>query len=182
MGHKKTKQETQSTQKFDTATSGETSVPDTPDIQAFRGWQPQTDPSIPYGAASAHNRLDQSFNNPLGGFATAAMQDAMKRTGHRQIDQDASQAFRQSAYDVNQQKAGQLGSLAALTRGQKTSGTSSGTGSMQGTGTTTQSGISWGEILGAAAQAGTAAMGIPGVGKNRSTGGGGSPSPYGFGT
>ena len=117
MGKKKqvTESKQQSQQSFNAATSGETSVPDTPDIQAFRGWQPQTDPSIPYGAASAHNRLSQSFDNPLGGYATPAMRDAMMRTGHRQIDQDASQAFRQSAYDVNQQKAGQLGTLAALT-------------------------------------------------------------------
>ncbi len=88
------------------------------------------------------------------------MRDAIQRSGDRQIDQNASQSFRQGAYDVNQQKAGQLGSLAALTRGTNTTGTSSGTGSMtgSGTGTSTQSGISWGEILGAAAQVGGGAL------------------------
>jgi len=180
MGKKTQKTDTkqQSTQSFNTATSGSTSVPDTPDIQAFRGWQPQTDPGLSYQYANARNRLNQSFDNPLGGYATPAMRDAMLRTGNRQLNQDESQAFRQGAYDVNQQKAGQLGSLAALTRGQKTSGTSSGTGNMSGTGTTTQSGISWGEILGAAAQVGGAALGVPGIGggKNKSTGGGGGGS------
>ncbi len=169
MGKKKQETKQQSTQSFNTATSGSTSVPDTPDIQSFRGWQPQTDPGIPYAAASAHNRLNQSFDNPLGGYATPAMRDAILRSGNRQIDQDASQAFRNSAYDVNQQKAGQLGSLAALTRGTNTTGTSSGTGNMSGTGTSTQSGISWGEILGAGAQVGSSLLGGLG-GKSRGTG------------
>ncbi len=166
---KKTKTETtqQSQQAFNTAQSGSTSVPDTPDIQAYRQWQPQTDPTIPYAAASAHERLHSSFDNPLGGYATPAMRDAIQRSGDRQIDQNASQAFRTSAYDVNQQKAGQLGNLASLTRGVNTTGTSIGTGNMSGTGTgtTTQSGISWGEILGAGAQIGSAGL----MGKNRGT-------------
>jgi len=43
---------------------------------------------------------------------------------------------------------------------------------MTGNSTQTQSGISWGEILGAAAQVGGAALGVPGIGggKNRGTG------------
>ncbi len=169
MGKKKQVSDTkqQSTQSFNTATSGSTSVPDTPDIQNFRGWQPQTDPGLSYQYANARNRLNQSFDNPLGGYATPAMRDAMQRTGNRQLNQDESQAFRSGAYDVNQQKAGQLGALAGLTRGTNTTGTSSGTGNMSGTGTATQtqSGISWGEILGAGAQVGAGYLG----GKNRST-------------
>ncbi len=165
MGHKKQESKQQSQQSFSTATSGSTSVPDTPDIQAFRGWQPQTDPGLSYQYANARNRLNQSFDNPLGGYATPAMRDAMQRTGNRQLNQDESQAFRAGAYDVNQQKAGQLGALAGLTRGTNTTGTSSGTGNMTGTGTTTQSGISWGEILGAGAQVGAGYLG----GKNRGT-------------
>ncbi len=162
MGKKKNITDTkqQSTQAFNTATSGSTSVPDTPDIQAYRDWQPQGDPGLGYQYANARNRLNQSFDNPLGGYATPAMRDAMLRTGNRQLNQDESQAFRQQAYDINNQRSGQLGSLAALTRGSNTTGTSSGTGNMSGTGTATQSqsGISWGEILGAGAQVGSAAI------------------------
>ncbi len=169
MGKKKQKTETtqQSQQSLNTAQSGSTSVPDTPDIQAYRAWQPQTDPGLSYQYANARNRLNDSFNNPLGGYATPGMVDAQKRTANRQLNQDESQAFRAGSYDVNQQKAGQLGNLASLTRGVNTTGTSSGTGSMtgSGTGTTTQSGISWGEILGAGAQVGSAAL----TGKNRGT-------------
>ncbi len=162
MGKKKQKTETtqQSQQAFNANTASSTSVPDTPDIQTYRQWQPQIDPTIPYAAASAHERLHSSFDNPLGGYATAGMRDAIQRSGDRQIDQNASNAFRAGAYDVNNQKAGQLGNLASLTRGQNTTGTSSGTGTMSGTGTATQSqsGISWGEILGAAAQVGGSAL------------------------
>ncbi len=162
MGKKKTTQTTTQNQQqsFNANTASSTSVPDTPDIQAYRGWQPQTDPGLSYQYANARNRLNQSFDNPLGGYATPAMRDAMQRSGNRQLDQDESQSFRAGAYDVNQQKAGQLGNLASLTRGQNTTGTSSGTGTMSGTGTgtSTQSGISWGEILGAAAQVGSGAL------------------------
>jgi len=158
MGKKKQITTQNSQQAFNTQTAGSTSVPDSPDIQAYRGWQPQTDPGLSYQYANARNRLNQSFDNPLGGYATPAMRDAMLRSGNRQLDQDESQAFRQGSYDVNQQKAGQLGTLAALTRGTNTTGTSSGTGTASGTGTQTQSGISWGEILGAAAQVGSGAL------------------------
>ncbi len=162
MGKKKstTTQTQQSQQAFNTNQSGSTTVQDTPDIQAYRQWQPQTDPGLSYQYANARNRLNDSFDNPLGGYATAGMRDAIQRSGNRQLNQDESQAFRSGAYDVNQQKAGQLGNLAGLTRGVNTTGTSSGTGTMSGsgTGTTTQSGISWGEILGAAAQVGGGAL------------------------
>lgn len=165
MGKKKQKTEQQQQQSFNANTSNTTSVADTPDIQAYRAWQPQTDPGLSYQYANARNRLNQSFDNPLGGYATPAMRDAMQRSGNRQLNQDESQAFRQGTYDVNAQKGAQLGSLAGLTRGTTSTGTSSGTGSMTGTGTTTQSGISWGEILGAGAQVGSAAL----MGKKRST-------------
>ncbi len=178
MGKKKTevKQNQDTKQAFNT--SAETSVPDTPDIQAYRQWQPQTDPGLSYQYANARNRLNQSFDNPLGGYATPAMRDAIQRSGNRQLNQDESQAFRAGAYDVNQQKAGQLGNLAQLTRGQKNVSSGTGTSNMTGTSTQTQSGISWGEILGAAAQIGGAALtggasaGLSGMGgKNRGSGG-----------
>lgn len=162
MGKKKTTQTTTQNQQqaYNANTASSSSVPDTPDIQAYRAFQPQVDPGLGYQYANARNKLNQSFDNPLGGYATPEMRDAMLRTGNRQLNQDEAQAFRAGTYDVNQQKAGQLGNLASLTRGTNTTGTSSGTGTMTGTGTgtTQQSGISWGEILGAAANVGGSAL------------------------
>ncbi len=182
---KKQKQTTQQNQQqsYNANTASSTSVPDTPDIQAYRAWQPQTDPGLSYQYANARNRLNQSFDNPLGGYATPAMRDAIQRSGNRQLNQDESQAFRAGAYDVNQQKAGQLGTLAGLTRGTNSTGTSSGTGTsnMTGTSTSQESGLgTWlPQVLGGAAQVGLGAMtgGASTLGKNRSTGGSPSVSP-----
>lgn len=131
-------------------------TPDSPDIQAYRDYKPEIDPSIAYGAASAHNRLNSSFINPLGGNLTAGMQDAIKRSGNREIDQDTSQAFRLGQYDVNQQRSGQLGGLAALTAPRLTQTGSSGNSSGQGTSNTVQGNNLFGDIL----QTGQAAAGI----------------------
>lgn len=175
MGSKKTK--TTQQQSFNTQNAGSTSVPDTPDINAYRGWQPQADPNIPYQAAASHERLHSSLNNPIGGYYSANTRDAIQRSGDRAIDQQASQASRLGQYDVNQQRGGQLSTLAALTRGTNTTGTSSGSG--QGTSTTVQSGDVLGQILGAAAQVGlgiaTGGASVPftsaaSAGKNRGTG------------
>jgi hypothetical protein len=175
----KTEQKQDTNQSYNTASS--TSVPDTPDIQAYRAWQPQTDPGLSYQYANARNRLNQSFDNPLGGYQTAAMTDAIKRSGNRQLNQDEAQAFRSGAYDVNQQKAGQLGNLASLTRGQNSTASGTGTSNMQGTTTQSESGLgTWlPQVLAGASQIGMAAAGMPsgGGGKNRSTGGGGTPAP-----
>lgn len=128
-------------------------TPDSADIQAFRAYRPQVDPSISYGAAEQKNRLNSSFVNPLGGNLTAGMRDRLQQAGNRQIDQDASQAFRAGQYDVNQQRAGQLGSLAALTAPRLVQTGSSGTGSSigsstnSGTSNTTQGNNLFGDIL-----------------------------------
>lgn len=161
MGKKKSTQTTQ--QSFNTQNTGSTSVPDTPDLQNFRSWTPQTDPNIPYQAAASHERLHSSLNNPIGGYYSANTRDAIQRSGDRSIDQQASQASRLGQYDVNLQRMGQLNSLAALTRGTQSSGTSSGTGS--GTTNTVQSGDLLGQILGGASQVGSSYL----LGKNRGT-------------
>ena len=163
MGKKKTETKTTQQQSFNTQNANETSVKDTPDIQAYRGWQPQTDPGLASQYGNARNQLTSSFNNPLGGYGTAQTRDAQMRTGLRNLHQDEAQAFRSGTYDVNQQRGGQLGSLAALTRGTLSSGSSSGTGTGSGTQNTVQSGDLLGQLLGAGAQVGSAAL----LGKKR---------------
>lgn len=147
----KTKQTTQQTQ----ASSGNTSnqygfenLPETQDISNFRNWSPEIDPSISYGAANSKNQLAQSYNNPFGGNQSAATRQAGLQSGNRQIDQEASQAFRQGASDVNSQRSGQLATLAGLTapRLVQTGGSYSGTGT--GSGTTTQGSSPWDAIIG----------------------------------
>jgi hypothetical protein len=132
----KTKQTTQQNQNYgNTATYGQITPQDTADVTAYRNYRPEIDPSIAYGASNARNRLNSSFINPLGGNYSAQMQDKLKAAGNREIDQGASQAFRLGQYDVNQQRQGQLGSLAALTAPRivqtGSSGSSTGTGSSE---------------------------------------------------
>lgn len=131
---------------------------DTPDIQAFRGWNPESDPNIPYRAAASHERLHSSLINPIGGYYSPNTRDAIQRSGDRQIDQDASMASRSGQYDQNQQRLGQLSSLAGLTQSKIVNSGSSGTGNMSGTSTQVQSGDLLGQLLGAGAQVGSAAL------------------------
>lgn len=151
---KKKSNTAQSQQYSNTAQYDWQNTPDTPDTAAYRNYRPEIDPSIAYGAANSRNRLNSSFINPLGGRLTGDMQDKLLRAGNRQIDQDASQAFRLGQYDVNQQRGGQLAGLAALTAPRLVQTGSSGTGS--GTSNTTQGNNLFGDVL----QTANAASGI----------------------
>lgn len=134
-----TQNQSQNTQFNNTASYGEYKPTDTADISAFRDFRPQADPGIAAQYGAERNRLNQSFINPLGGQYSPHIADAIKRSEGRDISQRESQAFREGAYDVNNQRAGQLGSLAALTAprliqtGSSGTGSGTSTGSMQGT-------------------------------------------------
>lgn len=142
----KKKSETKTTQDYaNTAQYGWQQSPDSPDIEAYRSYKPQADPGIGYQYANQRNKLNSSFIDPLGGYSTPQMRDAQKRTGLRELGQDEAQAHRAGAYDVNQQRMGQLGSLAALTAPRLTQTGSSGTSS--GTQNTTQGNNLFGDIL-----------------------------------
>ena len=139
-------------------------TPDSADITAFRNYRPQADQGISSQAAASRNRLNSSFVNPLGANYSPVMRDQIMRAGNRDIDQTESQAFRAGAYDVSQQRAGQLGSLAALTaprlvqRGSTSSGTGSSTGTASGTSSTTQGNNLFGDIMGTAQGVASVAM------------------------
>jgi len=165
----KTTQQQSGTSAFNnTNTYGQIVPIDTPDTQAFRDYRPEIDPSIAYGAAEAKNRLNQSFINPLGGRYSPHIEDAIKRTENRRIDQDASQAFRVGQNDVNRARQGQLGTLAALTAPRivntGSSGTGSSTGTMSGTGTMVERGGLFNDILSAARAGASIASGGKGGG------------------
>lgn len=151
----KKKNDTKQNQQFtNTATYGWQAPPDTADTEAYRNYRPEVDPTISFAAGNARNRLNSSFVNPLGGQMTAQMQDRLRASGNRQIDQDASQAFRAGQYDVNEQRGGQLAGLAALTAPRMVQTGSSGNSS--GTSNTTQGNNLFGDVM----QVGQAGAGI----------------------
>lgn len=140
MAKKKTTQETTQTQTQNsgfqnTFNYGEYTPSDTEDIDAFRSWRPQMDPGIAAQYGAERNRLNDSFSNPLSGLYSPRIMDSIKRSAGRDIGQRESQAFRSGAYDVNQQRSGQLGSLAALTMPRLIQTGSSGTANSSGTNT-----------------------------------------------
>lgn len=156
MGSKKTTtsttQQAQSNNYNNANTYGWQQQPETADVSNFRNFTPQVDPSIAYGAAASRTRAQQNADNQLGGYQTGTTRQAALNTANQNIDQNASQAFRQGSYDVNQQKMAQLGTLASLTAPRlvetSSSGTSQGTGT--GSGTTSQNTPALDNILGGA--------------------------------
>lgn len=118
-------------------------------IDAFESYRPEVDPTIGFRAGAAKQRLNSSFLNPLGGYATPAMKDAILRSENRNIDQDAAMQSRAGQYDVNQQRGNQLGSLAALMspRIVSTGQSGSGTSTMSGTSNTQVGQNLFGNIL-----------------------------------
>ena len=83
-------------------------------IDAFANFEPQSDPTIPYRAASARNRVNAGMMSPTGGYATPQMLDARRNAAFRDIDEQSAMASRAGQFDVNQSRMGQLGSLAAM--------------------------------------------------------------------
>lgn len=105
---------TSKTQSTSTSTFGQIHPESNQYIDAFAGYKPQVDPTIGFRAGEAKRRLSNSFLNPLGGFSTPQRDEAIRRAAERGIDEQAGVETRAGMYDVNQQRGGQLGSLAAL--------------------------------------------------------------------
>jgi hypothetical protein len=123
--------------------------PDTGDIKAYRGWNPQMDPSIGARLGGAIRRYGESFMDPRSNFAGQTQQ---RRSFEREMMATGGEQARAGAYDVNQQKGQQLGNLAALTSPRLVQTAQSGT--QTGTSKTTQP-LSWMDII----QGGVAAGG-----------------------
>lgn len=73
--------------------------------------------------------------SPTGGYVTPAIRDAIQRSGQRNLMQDASQATREGAGDVNKLNFARNSAVAGMTAPTLTQTGSSSTGS----GTVTQS-------------------------------------------
>lgn len=131
------KKKTETAQKQDTSynNTSTSSVGNSPDLQAYRDWQPQVDPSIPYRFAHEKTHLQDSFNSPLGQYTTPAVREATQRAAEGDLIQQEGQAMREGQYDVNAQTGAKQGYLAGMTTPRTT--TSSGAGTSSGTGSST---------------------------------------------
>lgn len=105
---------TQKTNTSSTSTFGQIHPQSNQYIDAFANYRPQLDPTIGYRAGASKRRLDQSFINPLGGYSTPQRDEAIRRSAERGIDEQVAMQMRGGQFDVNQQRMGQLGSLASL--------------------------------------------------------------------
>ena len=97
-----------------TATYGQIQPEANKYIDAYANYNPQLDPTIGFRQAAGQRQLERTLNNPAGGYRTPAMRDALLLQGKRQLAEQAGMESRAGNYDVNQQRGGQLGALAAL--------------------------------------------------------------------
>jgi hypothetical protein len=137
-------------QTSNSTTSGKSSIstPDTPDIIAARKNIGQSNPSIGYGLGEAQRNLKETYQNPLGGYATPQIRDAVLRSGNRELAQQAGEQSREQAYDANRQRL----ALAGLTKGQVDESSGQMSGKIK------QSESPWGAIFNAAAGAAQSGM------------------------
>jgi hypothetical protein len=140
---KKTKSESTNTYQY-------LQPPDTQDIKDLRSMDIQEDPGIGHQFALLKENVHNSYMNPLGAYTTPDVREKQLRATDMDINQQETQAHRVGQYDVNQQRIGKQTGLAALTAPKLAQ-----TG---GTQTTTQSGDILGQIIGAGAQVGSAAL------------------------
>jgi hypothetical protein len=114
-----------------------------PDIDAYREFRPQVDPSIPYRYGAQRSRIMSTYANPTGSYATPELQEQRQASSLGDLTQAEGQAQREAQFDVNQQRGAQLGTLAGLTRPNfyQLGGTSTGKG------TQVQSGGFLGDLL-----------------------------------
>jgi len=106
--------QTSKTNTSSTASYGQIQPQSNQYIDKFANWTPELDPTIPFRAAASRNRLNSSFLNPNGGYATPQMLEARRNAANRGIDEQQGMEMRAGQYDANNQRMGQLGSLAAL--------------------------------------------------------------------
>jgi hypothetical protein len=149
----KKKQKTQQTQ---TNTYQYMAPPSTPDTDAYRNSINQAydtpDPSIAYNFGAQRNKMMDRYQNPFGADYSPEVNDAVKYSGQNDLDQAQGAAYREDSFNRKNAKVGALGGLAGMTAPQlaQTGGTMSGT--------TTQSGGMLGQLIGAGAGIGSAAL------------------------
>jgi hypothetical protein len=125
-------------------------IPSTPELEAFKSFEIQDDPSAPFLFAGQRRDLLNTYQNPYGSYTTPEMREQMTRAGLAEIGQNEAQAFRERNFDKNRMKLGQLQAAMAYSRPElvQTKGTS--------TTTQKQSGGWLGSLLQGAATVGSA--------------------------
>ena len=137
-----------------TNTYGWQTPPETADTGAYRSAVNNAydtpDPSIAYSFNSARQRLKDRFDNPFGANYSPEVADAAKYAGTNELDQQQGAALQADAYNRKNAKVAGLAGVAGMTAPQlvQTGGTSN----------TTQSSGLLGQILGAGASIGSAAI------------------------
>lgn len=84
------------------------------ELDDFKKWNPQSDPTIPFNFANQRNDLERSFIAPTGSYQTPELREQQMRSGIQEIGQNEAMARRADRYDQNQLKMGQLGQIAGL--------------------------------------------------------------------
>lgn len=84
------------------------------ELDDFKKWNPQSDPTIPFNFANQRNDLERSFVAPTGSYQTPELREQQMRSGIEQIGQNEAMARRADQYDQNQLKMGQLGQIAGM--------------------------------------------------------------------
>lgn len=90
-------------------------VPEWQGLQDYRAYMPQADPTIPYRAAAARQRVTSTLANPTGAYRTPELDAQRQMSALASVDQQAGQEARQGAYDVSQQRGAQLANIAQMT-------------------------------------------------------------------
>ena len=89
--------------------------PDTEDTKAYRGWNPEADPSRPYQFARQRRDILNLYNNPLGAYTTPELREQMTKSALEENAQAEGQSALEENAQLNNMKGQKLGSLAALT-------------------------------------------------------------------
>lgn len=90
--------------------------PDTADIEAFRGFRPEIDPTIGFRSGERTRELKRSLNNPLGSYTTPEMREQQFMRGQEEIGQQAGMEQRAGQFDQNRLRMQQLGALSEQTK------------------------------------------------------------------
>lgn len=147
---KKTKTQTQQQQSFQN-TYGTINPQGNEYTQSLADWKPTVDPSVGYAFARARRKIGQTFQNPIGGYTSAATREAEQRNRYQELGQQEAQTMQEAAAAANQQEYVKRLALADLL-GPKVVQTG---GSGQSSGTTVQTQpLGIGSILGGIAQVG----------------------------
>lgn len=149
---------TQTQTQSGSGTFNQTTTPqaDTADIKKLREQKFQVDPTIGYRVSAALRRMKDQIANPNGKYMSAGVRDATMRSDERALLESGSEAMRGGAHDVNQQDFARNATVAGMTQGTTSSGTSNQSGNMTGVGTTSQPLM--GTIIGSGAGVGAAAL------------------------